>query len=276
MEDKETIRRHYNKMPNRSIEERKQTRNFGIRNANNFIKLCLLKDYIRPGDVVLDLGIGKGGDFPKYQMLEVSEVYGLDIANKSILDALRRARDFTYSFKIILKVKDCFGCEFDLRRQFHVISAQFTFHYCFSREKNVDIALGNIERHLKTGGKAVITIPDKDEILKREREGRLSNRYYSIKFKEGSGDEIYGNAYYYTLIDSVDECIEYLVDMDALIDKARQKNLEIVRCVSFKELLYDYSCLYPERYERTLRRTLNREEEEVVYLYQAVVFEKIA
>lgn len=274
MENKEAIRRHYNKISNKSVEERRKSMSINIRSANNFIKLCLLKAYVTPSDTVLELGVGKGGDFKKYQSLDVTEVYGLDIANRSILDALKRAREMAVKFKLTLKIKDCFSTELNLRRQFNIVSLQFTFHYCFDSEKNVNTTMGNIARHLKPGGKALITVPWKEEILRRKKAGRLSNRFYSIKFKENS-DEIYGNTYYYTLVDSVNDCLEYLVDTRTLVSKANERGLELVQCVSFQSFFEDSRSLYQGIYQRLVSTELTYEEKEVVYLYQIIVLKKI-
>lgn len=275
MDDRESIKKHYNKIPNKSIQERKHTRNINIRNANNFVKSCLMKKCIYNVDNVLDFGIGKGGDLKKYDSIGVKEVYGVDIANRSILDALRRARDAKLSFKLVLKVKDCFTSPFDLKKKFNVISIQFSFHYCFCKEEYVDITLDNISRHLKNDGRVLITIPSKEEILRRKELGRLSNKFYSINFKNKDSQEIYGNAYFYSLIDSLDECVEYLVDVDVLREKAIKKGLELDFRVNFREFFEENATLYPQIYENIVTKELNREENEVVDLHEILVFKKI-
>lgn len=275
MDDRETIKRHYNQIPNKSREERKHTMNINIRNANNFIKSCLIKLYVKPRDSVLDIGVGKGGDFKKYQIAKVREVYGLDIANRSILDALSRARESHIDFKLVLKVKDCFTTEIDLRKKFDVVSIQFSFHYCFAKEQYVDITLDNIGRHLVSNGYVLITIPYKEEILKRAKDDKLSNRFYSIRLKDRCSEEVYGNAYYFTLVDSVNDCVEYLVDMRALTEKAQQRGLKLVQDTPFREFYEENAALYPELCSRLVPKALNREEEEVVSLHHVIVFKKI-
>lgn len=109
MDEQEEIRHLYNARPNMNERDRRSTRNINIRQANNFVKACLIKKYIRPHDRVLDLGVGKGGDFAKYKSSRISELYGLDIANRSILDAVERAREGNYPFKIVLKTRDTYA-----------------------------------------------------------------------------------------------------------------------------------------------------------------------
>lgn len=275
MNDREQIKKHYNQISNKTPDERKSTANINIRNVNNFIKSCLIKEYMLPYCTVLDIGVGKGGDFKKYQAAKVSEVYGLDVANRSILDALERARSSGgLCFKLVLKVKDCFTSKFDLKKEFDFISIQFSFHYCFAKEEYVNITLDNIYRHLKPNGCVIITTPFKEEILKRKAEGRLSNKYYSIKFRQDDIKGTYGDAYSYTLVDSLDDCVEYLVDSKELIDKAAEKGLHIVLNQSFKEYYESRALLYTDLYNRMVPNELNNEELEVVNLHKIFVFKK--
>jgi mRNA (guanine-N7-)-methyltransferase len=115
------------------------------------------------------LGFGKGGDLKKYNHLNIKELYGLDVANRSILDVLERARSTYIYYKLVLKVQDCYNKEFDLEKRFHIISSQFSLHYCFEREEYLNITLGNIERHLFINGYLIITSPSKERILQKEK-----------------------------------------------------------------------------------------------------------
>lgn len=274
MEDRESIKKHYNQIPNRSVRERNTTQNVNIRNANNTIKSYLIRSFVKSGDQLLDIGVGKGGDFKKYHNSRVKEVYGLDIANRSLLDALNRARESFLCFKLVLKIKDCFTTRFDLKKEFDVISVQFSFHYCFACEEYVDITLDNIERHLKPSGHLLITIPCKDTILKRVADKNQSNKFYSIRFKDESNSNIYGRAYYYTLVDSVHDCVEYLVDVPELTRKAQEKGLYMIENVDFKSFYEENILLYPEIPNSSPLDTLSKEEEDVVSLHRILVFKK--
>ncbi|KAM0680805.1 mRNA cap guanine-N7 methyltransferase [Glugoides intestinalis] len=274
MEEKESIKKHYNVRPNKSIQERKLTRNINIRNANNFIKSCLLKKYIQSTDNILDLGVGKGGDFKKYQILGVKEVYGFDIANRSILDALERARATNLDFKLVLKVKDCFSTEFELNKTFNVISIQFSFHYCFVQEDYLNTTLKNISKHLKKDGVVLITIPSKKEILRRAECDQLSNQFYKIEFKKMDMIGVFGNAYYYTLVDSLDSCVEYLVDVDVLAEKALERGLVLEEQTPFDKFLAENRVLHESLYRKLVPVELNQDENDVVSLHEILVFRK--
>lgn len=268
--DQEKIKSHYNIRPNKSIEERNNTKNINIRNANNSVKALLINKYVKDGDAVLDLGIGKGGDFKKYNAAKISELYGVDIANRSILDAIERAREGMFNFNIILKTKNAFGPDLNLKRVFDVVSSQFAFHYSYVDENTLDNAIKNIDRHLKYNGYLIITTLDKNEILRRKNTGNLENSYYKIAFKDGESDKLYGNAYYYTLVDSVENCVEYLVDINELTRKMDEVGLDLVESTGFREFYERESKMNSDI--RRLR--LNNEESSVFDLHIVVVFKK--
>lgn len=274
MEARDSIKRHYNQIPNRSLSERKNLDAINIRNYNNFIKSCLFRKFIYLKDTVLDFGIGKGGDFRKYQKSEISLLYGLDIANRSLLDALARAREFRLDFKLILKNKDCYTRPFDLYKQFNIISIQFSFHYSFEREEYIDCTLGNISRHLLNGGHVLITLPCKEEILKRKMRNALSNRFFKIEFVDPNNKAIYGNSYYYTLQGSLNECIEYLVDVPTLRTKALKYGLELIENCSFDCFFDENVALNEELYSYMKLVELTSEEHEVTSLHHILVFRK--
>lgn len=275
MEDQEIIKSHYNIRANKSMRERRNTKNINIRNANNFIKSCLIRKYVKRDDSVLDLGIGKGGDFHKYKNVHIRELYGIDIADRSILDATERVREGQYPFKITLKTKDAFAREFRLKKSFDVVSSQFAFHYAFSSEQVLDTTLKNINTHMNYGGYLILTTLDKNEILRRKTSGQLSNTYYRIEFKSSDAGQVYGNAYYYTLVDSVDSCVEYMVDMDELERKMGVIGFKLVERTSFekfKEMEMAYMCDHSSHMHWT---GLNSEEKSVFDLHIVVVFQKI-
>ena len=59
------VREYYNKILNQNLQDRSNDTHVNI-HSNNFIKPVLLKNYVREGDNVLDLGCGKGGDLRRF------------------------------------------------------------------------------------------------------------------------------------------------------------------------------------------------------------------
>jgi len=272
IDENERIKEHYNKINNKSVQERNFTRNINIRNVHNFMKSCLFLTYIKQDDRVLDLGIGKGGDFRKYQVVKISELYGIDVANKSILDAYWRAWAICVNYKTILKTKDCYTRKIALNRKFDIVSIQFSFHYCFAKEEYVDTTIDNIARHLLPGGYVLITMPCKNEILRRRNLNRLSNKFYKIDFQGQASDQIYGNSYHYTLVDSVNDCVEYLVDMEALIGKMGQYGIRLVIDQPFEDFFKSCKSNFRGLYIKNNLKDLTDDEWEVMCLHHVVVF----
>lgn len=275
MADQEDIKNHYNARANKSVRERKMTRNINIRNAHNFIKSCLINKYVRNGDSVLDLGFGKGGDLQKYRNAGVSVLYGLDIADRSILDAVERARSGNYPFKIVLKTRNTFGEPFDLGRAFDVVSVQFAFHYAFAEKRILETAIKNISNHLRYDGYFIFTTLDKNEILRRRDAGTLANSYYRLEFKESGSSSVYGNTYNYTLVDSLDSCVEYTVDMDELAKIMRASGFRLVECTPFRTFKTAEMAYNSKYYKAMCPRELNAEEQAVFDLHIAVAFQKV-
>eukprot|EP00960_Hanusia_phi_P037300 752854-Hanusia_phi.AAC.1 len=60
------------------------------KNFNNWVKAMLISSAVRPMYSILDLACGKGGDLPKWAKQEIGHYVGVDIAYKSITDAIQR------------------------------------------------------------------------------------------------------------------------------------------------------------------------------------------
>ncbi|KAI5149344.1 mRNA (guanine-N7-)-methyltransferase [Enteropsectra breve] len=274
MADQELIKQHYNKRDNKSIQERNCTRNINIRLVNNAIKTMVFKDYLSKGASVLDLGFGKGGDLLKYCKAGLSLLYGIDIADRSILDAIERVRAGSFGFKIILKAKDAFGEAFSIPYRFDVISVQFAFHYAFETENKLERAVDNIHKHLKTDGIVILSIPDKNEILKRISAKNLENEFYSIRFKNFDSSKLYGSTYYFSLIDSIDSCLEYLVDQEELNKLMFEKGMALVEEHNFRDYLTQECMQLIKIHNSFFKGSINEQEEDVVSLYKMVIYRK--
>ena len=56
-----------------------------IRNFHNFVKFELLKMYSKPGNTLLDVAVGKGGDAQKWKHLKLDFVLGIDSHNNNLV-----------------------------------------------------------------------------------------------------------------------------------------------------------------------------------------------
>jgi len=156
------VREHYNE---RTIIANRAKRNLSpiikLRNFNNAIKYMLIDKYTKPGDVVLELGCGKGGDLRKYGAAGISQFIGIDISNASIQEAHKRYRSMrNLDYQVVLITGDCFGESLgvavepfpDCRFPCDIVSTQFCLHYAFETEEKARRALLNVAKSLKIGG----------------------------------------------------------------------------------------------------------------------------
>ena len=55
---------------------------------NLYVKTMLIKNVSKPGDTLIDLAVGKAGDFPKWMKAKLNFVFGIDIAKDNIQNRL--------------------------------------------------------------------------------------------------------------------------------------------------------------------------------------------
>lgn len=263
------IKEHYNRIK-KTPKERIRSKVANIRYTNNFIKAVLIRYYVRPGMSVLDIGCGKGGDLKKYDKANIREYYGLDIAEVSIYDARIRHNNMNNCFRAFFDTADVYAEPFDLNKEFDVVSSQFSLHYAFQSPDHVKNTIVNVSKHLKDGGYFISTVPVKDEILRRYRENNLKNKYYKIRYEGGGVNE-----YFFTLHDCVEDCIEYFVDVDLLSKMFEKYNIKLVRREKFEMFLSHNLNKYAELANNMRVNRLNGEENEVISLYEILVYKKI-
>ncbi len=132
------------------------------------------------------------------------------------------------------------------KNKFDLVSCQFAIHYFFENEMKLENFLTNVDMHIKPGGYFIGTCLDGSKVKealsnKIEIQGKHHTRtLWSIK-KLYTGDK---NVTYGEQIDVFMESIgrvfkEYLVNIDILDKKLKQKGFELVSYTNFKEYLTD-------------------------------------
>ncbi|VVT43500.1 uncharacterized protein SAPINGB_P000014 [Magnusiomyces paraingens] len=228
--DREKVKDHYNKLPNQGQERRKQSPIFKLRSFNNWVKSILIYKYAQRGDVVLDIGCGKGGDLWKWERAGIKGFIGIDVANVSIENAQDRYHSRRPRFWADFCVGDVFEQKVEEIVQpdafpVSIVSCQFCLHYSFENESRVRTLLENISRVLLPGHYFIGTIPNSDVILKHIRklgpnERKWGNSIYSVEFesdppRDGKFIPPYGHKYTFFLEDAVGNVPEYVVPFES-------------------------------------------------------------
>ncbi|CAA6668766.1 unnamed protein product [Spirodela intermedia] len=298
------VAEHYSARANRTLEEREASPIIHLKKLNNWIKSVLIQLYARPGDAVLDLACGKGGDLIKWDKARVGYYVGIDIAEGSIEDCRTRYNGETdqhmrrkrFSFPARLFCGDCFEARLDKiladDSPFDICSCQFALHYSWSTEARARRALENVSALLRPGGTFIGTMPDANVIVKklREAEGlKFGNDVYWINFEETFTQKKFpsscpfGIKYQFHLEDAVD-CPEWIVPFHVFKSLAEEYDLELIFVKNFHEFVDDF--LKRPEFVELMRRlgalgdsiqdrsTLSPVEWEAAYLYLAFVLRK--
>lgn len=253
---------HYNKLEEKGLEERLKSKIFHMRNFNNWIKSVLISEYLgkvketlKLGEPlrVLDMCCGKGGDLLKWDKGGITHLIGTDIAEVSIQQCEERYKTMIERSQrnkfAKLFTAEFFACDSTLHRlreeykdpsiELNLVSCQFAFHYCFESLTQAECMLRNAAECLRTGGYFIGTIPDANEIMKRQRQAdstSFGNDIYKITFLcDVEEPPLFGAKYNFEL-DGVVNCPEFLVYFPLLIKLARKFGLQLV----MKERFADY------------------------------------
>ncbi|KAJ9572677.1 mRNA capping enzyme [Nakaseomyces glabratus] len=303
------VREHYNErtyIANRT--KRNQSPIIKLRNFNNAIKFMLIDKFTHTGNVVLELGCGKGGDLRKYGAAGISQFIGIDISNASIQEAHKRYQSMkNLDFQAILITGDCFGESLgvavepfpECRFPCDVVSTQFCLHYAFETEEKARRALLNVSKSLKVGGRFFGTIPDSEflryklnKIGKDVQEPKWGNQIYSIKFSNNdyheNGNEFpspYGQMYTFWLEDAIDNVPEYVVPFETLRSLADEYGMELILQMPFNQFFVQEIPKWVNRFSPKMREGLTRsdgkygvegiEKEPAAYLYTVFAFKKV-
>ncbi|RVD90762.1 mRNA capping enzyme [Tubulinosema ratisbonensis] len=274
----EKIKEHYEKSKIYSTVERKMLATINIRSFNNFIKAILIKKYVNRNDSVLDLGCGKGGDLNKFRTSNIYEYVGIDTSENCIKEAKSRYEKKNNKFKGTFIASDCFNEPIDLKKQFDIISIQFSFHYAFSSQESLNTTLKNISDHLKIGGYVIATIPNSKALKRRyEKYGNnFGNEFYTVEFVKDlkSNTDKLGVEYYFTLKDSLDKCLEYLIYDDFLEKECKKYDLKLIEFKDFISFFNENFKNNSDLYNKMVQTILNDKELDVPRLYSILVLKK--
>jgi mRNA (guanine-N7-)-methyltransferase len=221
----------------------KQTK--ALRLFHNKIKQTLLNRYATDMSVLVDIGVGRGGDIFKWSRCKVRQVLAYDVDAVSVQEAVKRYElaciDADYQFYTCASM-DCFVDTHvsHLFDRVPVISCQFAIHYFFQSEDMVDNLLMHVHRLLAPGGVFVGTFMNGDAICRLT--DNLAHSFHNdammiqpktdVVADFGTSIEVYLSDTLYFGEQSV-SC-EYLVRPTVFVDKAHQHGLSCIEVTPFE------------------------------------------
>lgn len=274
--DVETVIRHYDIIP---AVPRSESSVISLRKYNNWVKSMLISLSVGRGDVVLDLGSGKGGDLRKWCHAKIKWLTSVDISEKSLQHAEER----------FLKMRGCrMGAEWihanpyadllSINRKYNLVSSQFSFHYAFATPENAETAVRNVASSLVPNGLFIATIPNAERLveLASERGSTFGNSVYTVEFDPDTDlDANTGARYTFTLTGSVDAVPEYLVHIPYLSSLFESHGMVLEFAVPFPKFVETYG----KRFETVSKRIgvtqLSEDESEAAGLYMTVMYRKV-
>lgn len=203
---------------------RKESYYFRMRNFHSYIKYSLINEYSPPKKGRLfDISVGRAGDLHHWKNSNLDFVYGIDPNESFIEEAKSRASKNT-NFKFeVKKITDDFELDKMYENYFDVVSCQFSLHYMFDNEENIENALKKVSYSLKPNGYFIGTSVDGNLIKTLKSQ---ENDYYSIQLHEDHytftlKDKDTGNYFHHA-----DEK-EYYVSKHTFIQLCKKYNLEL-------------------------------------------------
>ncbi|KAL1398042.1 hypothetical protein pipiens_002438 [Culex pipiens pipiens] len=263
---------HYNQLKERGLYERSKSRIFYMRNFNNWIKSILINRYLNKirekaalGTPlrVMDMCCGKGGDLLKWSKGNITHLICTDIAAVSVEQCETRYKNIIQNDRGSgggsrnsgqsgstgkVFTAEFFAADATLQRlrekyrdasvELNLVSCQFAFHYCFESLRQAEFMLKNAAECLREGGYFIGTIPDANEIMKRQRAAgsdTFGNDVYKITFLcDTEQPPLFGAKYNFQL-DGVVDCPEFLVHFPTLTKLALKYGLRLVEKQRFDE-----------------------------------------
>lgn len=134
-----------------------------LRNFHNDVKRQLLKSFCKPGDRLLDLGCGRGGDLQKWNAVGLASVLGVDISPQEIQEAETRRSNVQGKTRVDFKVVDVSSTILQ-DDPVDVVSCMFAIQYFFDGQNAMNTFFQTVSRNLKEGGYFIGTYPNGDDI----------------------------------------------------------------------------------------------------------------
>ncbi|CAK83615.1 unnamed protein product (macronuclear) [Paramecium tetraurelia] len=311
-----TAKDYYNQQLKNTETHRRISKLYYLRNFQNWVKAVLINEYSKKCNQnklcfkllnVFEMGCGKGGDMYKWSKAGTGLWFGIDISSESLKEAERRHKtqkeDKKKQIQKIYLMETKADSDSTLFRSrlpqdiyFDFVSMQFMANLLFSSEQAVENMFENMTCRLTNQGIVLMTITDSNVLVKKMREFTTKdiegnyvysrNQYFSIKFDslQFSKNKPFGQQYYFYLEDSVgfkeDNQIkyvpEYLIELQAFEQKAKEYNLEIIENLNFIDFFEKYKQKHSDLLKIMVKPPSDEwkmpmDQWEIAHLYRVVV-----
>lgn len=278
--------------------ERNQVRAF-----HNRVKEGQYSAYVVPGNTLLELAVGRGGDLHKWRRTKPSKVLGLDISATNInmprqgacvryLNEKKRSNEFLpkvlfaqadmtkpFEEQDSRYLKMVFGeepattpylAEFKDIQEWDLVACQFAMHYACASEEMFKTFVGNL-KHCKTiffgtvlDGQAVYSLlMGKDRHTFRSNGKTLAE--ITKKYEDaGQWKDEFGQQIDVLLESTVKPSPEYLVPFESVKRILAEAGLELIDSKSFKDI-----------YTTQNQVVLDKAEQEFSFLYRTFAFKRV-
>jgi ribA/ribD-fused uncharacterized protein len=274
-----------------------------VRAYHNRVKDGQYSSYVVPGNTLLELAVGRGGDLHKWRRTKPSKVLGLDISQTNLsmprqgacvryLNEKKRSNeylpkvlfaqaDMTKPFeeqesrylKIVFGTEPAttpYLAEFKDIQEWDLVACQFAMHYACASEETFKTFVGNL-KHCKTiffgtvlDGQAVYSL-----LMGKERHTFRSNgktlAEISKKYEDaGQWKDEFGQQIDVLLESTVKPSPEYLVPFESVKRIMAEAGLELIDSKSFKDI-----------YTTQNQIVLDKAEQEFSFLYRTFAFRRV-
>lgn len=152
---------------NISINDLCATNNRLVFKYHNRIKKLLISQIVKPGDSVLDIGGGQGGDLPKYKDAKADAIYYVEPNQTNIVELKNRVKEYRMEGKvqgIITGGEDYKAITKMLTEKVDVVSLMLSLSFFWKDEQMLDDLVTTITNNLKPDGKIIFLTIDGDAL----------------------------------------------------------------------------------------------------------------
>ena len=247
---------------------------YNMTKYHNYIKKELISDVAKNLGTenlsLLDISVGKGGDYWKWYDVGIMDVLGIDPSGSQIAEANKRYNSSKKKGKLKgseyifeeLTITDPNSINILEPNSYDIVSCQFTLHYFFESEEKLETVIKAVSHVLKPGGFFIGTTIIGDKV-----KNSLNNDREFIKGGVTIKD-IGNNSYEFNLPGVRYEFnqLEWYVDFNILERTCRAYGLVLRDRKSFKDMYTSW----PGRKHFKFSDT----EKEISFMYDRFIFEK--